>query len=71
MTWLAFFINSKKPNFKNKLKDRVKIDSVSDVAPFSIINIGNSQPVNLHEFIRELENALGKKSKKNFFIHRW
>jgi UDP-glucuronate 4-epimerase len=36
------------------------------VAPFRIVNIGNAQPINLLDFINELERIIGKKSKKNF-----
>jgi UDP-glucuronate 4-epimerase len=39
------------------------IDNPSD---FNIYNIGNNAPVNLMEFIKTLENALGKKAQKNF-----
>ena len=39
---------------------------ISDVAPFRIVNIGNSKPINLLDFINELENILGKEAKKNF-----
>ena len=43
-----------------------KNDSISEIAPFRIVNIGNSDPVNLIDYIRELEKALGKKAKKIF-----
>ncbi len=43
-----------------------KNDSISEIAPFRIVNIGNSDPVNLIDYIRELEKALGKKAKKFF-----
>ncbi len=35
-------------------------------APYRIYNIGNSAPVNLMDFIQFLEQAIGKKAKKNF-----
>ncbi|KUJ82434.1 NAD-dependent epimerase [Microbulbifer flavimaris] len=35
-------------------------------APYSIYNIGNSNPVELESFIACLERALGKKAKKNY-----
>lgn len=38
----------------------------SSFAPFKIYNIGNSTPVKLMDFIKEIENALGKKAKKEF-----
>ena len=36
------------------------LDSLSPVAPFRIVNIGNSKPILLLDFIRALEKALGK-----------
>jgi len=47
-------------------KDVIKNDSISNVAPFRIVNIGSSQPINLLDYIKELEKVLGKESKKNF-----
>jgi UDP-glucuronate 4-epimerase len=35
-------------------------DSVSPVAPFRVVNIGNAQPVQLLAFIEELERACGR-----------
>jgi UDP-glucuronate 4-epimerase len=40
-------------------------DPSSSVAPYKIYNIGNNSPVDLMEFINEIENALGKKAEKN------
>lgn len=39
-------------------------DSLSPVAPFRIINIGNSEPVGLMEFIGAIEAATGLSAKK-------
>ena len=41
-------------------------DSLSPVAPFRIVNIGNSEPVKLLDFIAEIERCLGKSADKNF-----
>ena len=41
-------------------------DSLSPVAPFRIVNIGNSHPVKLLDFIEEIENCLGKKAERNY-----
>ena len=41
-------------------------DSLSPVAPFRVINIGNSKPVQLTEFITSIEKALGRKATLNF-----
>jgi len=35
-------------------------------APYKIYNIGNGSPVQLMDYIKATENALGKKAKKNF-----
>ncbi|MDA7767924.1 GDP-mannose 4,6-dehydratase [Candidatus Pelagibacter sp.] len=48
---------NKKRNYKN--------DSLSSVAPFRIINIGNQKKVYLKDFISALEKKLGKKANKN------
>ena len=41
-------------------------DSLSPVAPFRVVNIGNSQTVKLMDFINAVEQAIGKTAKKNF-----
>ncbi|MGB7241285.1 MAG: NAD-dependent epimerase/dehydratase family protein [Sulfitobacter sp.] len=41
-------------------------DSLSNVAPFRIVNIGNGAPVPLMDFIAAIETAVGRKAKKNF-----
>lgn len=41
-------------------------DSLSKVAPYRIVNIGNSTKVSLVEFIEEIENVLCKKAIKNY-----
>lgn len=35
-------------------------DSLSPVAPFRVVNIGNNKPMELLDFISEIENAIGK-----------
>ena len=49
---------------KIEYKDRLLGDSISAVAPFRIINIGNSEPVSLSDFIGAIENATGNEAKK-------
>ena len=51
------------PSQNNKKK--YKNDSLSNVAPFRIVNIGNQKKVYLKKFIIALENKLNKKAKKN------
>lgn len=41
-------------------------DSLSPVAPFRIVNIGNSQPTELMDYISAIEKATGRIAKKNF-----
>jgi UDP-glucuronate 4-epimerase len=40
-------------------------DSVSPVAPFRVVNIGNAQPVQLLDFIAAIEGATGRKAIRN------
>ncbi len=46
--------------------DIVPGDSLSPVAPFRIVNIGNSRPVALMDYIEAIERACGRKAEKNF-----
>ncbi|MCL4105473.1 UNVERIFIED_CONTAM: hypothetical protein GTU68_055604 [Idotea baltica] len=41
-------------------------DSLSDVAPFRVVNIGNGHPVALMDFITAIETALDQTAQKNF-----
>ena len=54
----------KPPSLKSKKK--IKNDSLSPVAPFRILNIGNTKKIYLLDFIKTLEKELGKKIKKSF-----
>ena len=47
-------------------KAKISFDSISDTAPYRIVNIGNSKSLNLLDYITELEKALGIDAKKNF-----
>ncbi len=49
----------------NSSKDFAQ-DSLSDIAPWRVVNIGNSQPRTLMDFITALENALNIKAIKRF-----
>jgi UDP-glucuronate 4-epimerase len=46
--------------------DTDSADPGSSSAPYRLYNIGNSQPVELMDFIRVIEGALGKKAKVEF-----
>ena len=41
-------------------------DPGTSYAPYKIYNIGNNNPVQLMEFIKEIENALGREAQKEF-----
>jgi UDP-glucuronate 4-epimerase len=47
-------------------KKKFKNDSLSPVAPFRILNIGNTKKIYLLDFINTLEKELNKKIKKNY-----
>ncbi len=55
---------NKPPNIKQK--NKFKHDSLSPVAPFRILNIGNTKKVYLLDFIKEIELALNKKAIRNY-----
>ena len=44
---------------------KISGDSLSNVAPFRVVNIGNSQKIKLFDFIKIIENNVGKKAKCN------
>ena len=50
----------------DKAASRLSIDSQSPVAPFRLVNIGNSQPEQLSDFICAIEKSLGVDAEKNF-----
>ncbi len=54
---------NKPPSLKN---NKFKNDSLSPVAPFRILNIGNTKKVYLLDFINTLEKELKKKVIKNY-----
>ena len=41
-------------------------DTISAVAPFRVVNIGNSEKVKLLSFVEQLESCLGKKAVRNY-----
>lgn len=46
--------------------EKISGDSLSSVAPYRIVNIGNSQKVNLMDFIEAIETSLNMKAEKNY-----
>ena len=59
-----FKITNKIPKINSKKK--YKNDSLSHVAPFRILNIGNTKKIFLLNFINVLEKELGIKAIKNY-----
>ena len=55
---------NKAPSLNSKKK--IINDSLSPVAPFRILNIGNTKKVFLLDFVKEIEKVLGKKAKRNY-----
>ena len=55
-----------KKNPKQNPNKKFKNDSLSPVAPFRILNIGNTKKVYLLDFINTLEKELNKKVNKNY-----
>ena len=47
-------------------KDIDENDSLSPVAPFRIVNIGNSNQVKLLDFVEAIETYIGKKAIRNY-----
>ncbi|WP_269429690.1 NAD-dependent epimerase/dehydratase family protein [Methanococcoides methylutens] len=56
-----------KPPKSNQQWDGKYPDPSSSKAPYEIYNIGNNNPVNLMNFVKVLEDSLGKKQKQIFF----
>lgn len=50
----------------NGPEDVLEGDSLSPVAPYRVVNIGNSDKVRLMDFIEAIENELGLKAKRNY-----
>jgi len=47
------------------VENQIKLDSKSHVAPFRIVNIGNSKPIQLMDFIVAIEKSIGMPAMKN------
>lgn len=55
-----------KPAAANPSWDGKNPDPASSVAPYKVYNIGNNNPIQLMEFIRTIEDKLGKKAQINY-----
>lgn len=60
-----YFLLSKPPSHKKNIRN-IQNDSMSKVADFRVVNIGNRQPVGLMDFIQAIETSVGIKAKFNF-----
>ena len=60
----VFKLTNKAPKINNSKK--YKNDSLSNVAPFRVLNIGNTKKIFLLDFINTLEKKLGKNAIKKF-----
>ena len=61
-----YLLTDKIPLLPRNRDKQIKHDNISDVAPFRAVNIGNSKPTNLLDFIVELEKVLAINAKKNY-----
>ena len=50
----------------NKIKKKNRIDSLSIIAPFRILNIGNTKKIYLLDFVNTIEKELKKKAKYKY-----
>jgi UDP-glucuronate 4-epimerase len=56
-----------KPPVRPESRDDIgETDSLSPVAPWRVVNIGNSDKVRLMDFVTAIEEACGRKAVKNF-----
>lgn len=63
---IAKLINCVPLNSRNRESEAfLQNDSLSPVAPHRVVNIGNSRPTDLMDYISALESALGVTAKKN------
>ena len=51
--------------------DDIQKYSLSPVAPYRVVNIGNSEKIGLLDFIDAIEEALNKKAIRNYMPSDW
>jgi UDP-glucuronate 4-epimerase len=61
---IKLLINAIPPSSTNK--NISNLDSLSRVAPYRVVNIGNSSKIKLLDFIEAIEDTLGKKAIRNY-----
>jgi UDP-glucuronate 4-epimerase len=54
------------PEMPDQRTDVPAFDSISPVAPFRVVNIGNSEKVRLLDFVDAIEESLDKKAIRNY-----
>lgn len=54
------------PSSPDDREEPIEGDSLSNSAPFRVVNIGNSDKVRLMDFIEAIEDSLGKKAIRNY-----
>ena len=60
----VFYISKKIPK-KNKSIKNKNLPAESS-APFNVVNIGNNKPIQLLEYVKQIELKLKKKSRKKY-----
>lgn len=53
------------PGLPDNRPEAPEFDSISAVAPFRVVNIGNANPVKLMTFIEAIEASIGREAQKN------
>lgn len=53
------------PSEESRVAPEIAIDTLSQHAPFRVVNIGGGQPVELMRFVEIIEDALGKSAIRN------
>ena len=62
---IELLIKCKPPLPTNRITGKISlVDSLSDIAPHRIVNIGSSSPIELMDYVHALEAALGLEAKK-------
>lgn len=63
---VRLLIDTKPGSSKTNKDDSGVSDSISDVAPYRVVNIGNSKPEKLLDFIEAIEKVVGVEVSKKF-----
>ena len=61
-----FLLMNEPPSNLNENKNLYSKDTLSKVAPWRVVNIGNTKPVELMNYVRAIEKELNMKSKINY-----